>query len=52
MVCLKERIQKSQEEKERRGEHLLHTQTLQHTGTLFPLTFTPDAVRAKLMGEH
>ncbi|KAM9413410.1 sestrin-3-like [Salvelinus alpinus] len=31
MVCLKERIQKSQEEKERRGEHLLHTQTLQHT---------------------
>ncbi|XP_055782958.1 sestrin-3-like [Salvelinus fontinalis] len=31
MVCLKERIQKSQEEKERRGECVLHTQTLQHT---------------------
>ncbi|KAK6298439.1 hypothetical protein J4Q44_G00314940 [Coregonus suidteri] len=31
IVCLKERIKKSQEEKERRGERLLHTQTLQHT---------------------
>lgn len=31
MVCLKERIQKSQEEKERRGECVLHNQTLQHT---------------------
>ncbi|XP_068445224.1 sestrin-3 isoform X1 [Clinocottus analis] len=31
MVCLKERIQKSQEEREKREERLLQTQTLQQT---------------------
>ncbi|KAF7654118.1 hypothetical protein LDENG_00073750 [Lucifuga dentata] len=31
LVCLKERIQKSQEERERRDERLLQTQTLQQT---------------------
>lgn len=32
IVCLKERIQKSQEEREKREERLLQTQTLQQTG--------------------
>ncbi|XP_029917905.1 sestrin-3 [Myripristis murdjan] len=31
MVCLKEKIQKSQEEREKRGERLLQSQTLQQT---------------------
>ncbi|XP_071395536.1 sestrin-3 isoform X3 [Centroberyx affinis] len=31
MACLKERIQKSQEEREKRGERLLQSQTLQQT---------------------
>lgn len=34
MVCLKERIQKSQEEREKREERLLQTHTLQQTGNL------------------
>lgn len=34
IVCLKERIQKSQEEREKREERLLQTQTLQQTGNL------------------
>lgn len=33
MVCLKERIQKSQEEQEKREERLLQAQTLQQTGS-------------------
>lgn len=33
-MFLKERIQKSQEEREKREERLLHTQALQQTGNL------------------
>ncbi|XP_036380369.1 sestrin-3-like [Megalops cyprinoides] len=32
-VCLRERLQKALEEKERRGEHLLNSQTQSHTDT-------------------
>lgn len=39
MVCLKERIQKSQEEREKREERLLQTQTLQQTGTTTTTTY-------------
>lgn len=46
MVCLKERIQKSQEEREKREERLLQTQTLQQTGTT--TTTTTDGLKLNM----
>lgn len=41
LACLRERIQKSQEEKERKGDPVLHSHTLLHIGRLCVMVQIP-----------